>query len=58
MEISKLHNDVPDETPEVNAISKGWIWKLFFDWAARRDVARVGVVLISPHKHVIPKGFY
>ena len=33
------------------------LWEIFFDDAARHDGARVGVVFVSPEKHIIPYSF-
>ena len=62
---SKLYDDLPDETAEVNLInasSKEQVWHLFFDGASRTSlegniVAGVGVILISLHNYVIPHAF-
>jgi len=32
-------------------------WKMYFDGATRQDGAGVGVVLISPEKHILPYSF-
>lgn len=50
-ENSKLQGDILDEV-EMNMFSKEQMWQLFYDGAVRRDAARVGVMLVSPHKHV------
>ena len=60
---SKLYDDLPDEVAEVNMIhvlSEEQVWQLFFDGASRTSlegniIASVGVVLICPHNHVIPR---
>lgn len=54
---SKFHEDIPDNVAEIKAISKEQAWQLFFDSTTRKTTAGVGVVLIFPHKHVIPKGY-
>jgi len=32
-------------------------WEMYFDGAARQDGAGVGVVLVSPEKHILPYSF-
>src|SRR4051812_10438521 len=61
----KLYEDIPDEIAEVHAVQttlEDQVWKIFFDGASRvnpsRDLAAgVGIVLVSPHHHVIPRVF-
>lgn len=50
----KRYEDIPDEMIEVNMTCKGPVWLLFFNRVARKTFARVGVILITPHNHVIP----
>ena len=62
-ETSKLHEDIPDEVIEANTTSDDEVWQMFFDGASRmglkgKIVARVGVVLVSPHNHVLPRAFH
>ncbi|XP_020243277.1 uncharacterized protein LOC109821503 [Asparagus officinalis] len=57
-----LFEDLPDEPPEVNVTSLVEVWRMFFDDASRVGtsesiVAEVGVVLTSPHNHVLPQAF-
>ena len=57
--ISKLHEDISDEVIEANMTSNNEVWPIFFDDASRvgpkgKIVARVRVVFISPHNHVLP----
>ena len=61
----KLYDDLPDEIVEVNAThisSEEQVWQLFFDGASKigiegNIVTGLGVVLIFPHNHVIPRAF-
>lgn len=57
LEGSKLHGDILDEVAEVNVVSNEQGWQLFFDEVVRRAMTKVGVVLISPHKHMISRGY-
>ncbi|XP_020266503.1 uncharacterized protein LOC109841992 [Asparagus officinalis] len=57
-----LFEDLPDEPPEVNTTSSPEVWQMFFDGASRIGTSRsiitgVGVVLTSPHNHVLPRAF-
>ncbi|XP_020272535.1 uncharacterized protein LOC109847715 [Asparagus officinalis] len=57
-----LFEDLPDEPPEVNTTSSPEVWQMFYDGASRVGtsgsiVAGVGVVLTSPHNHVLPRAF-
>ncbi|XP_020258925.1 uncharacterized protein LOC109835356 [Asparagus officinalis] len=60
-----LFEDLPDEPPEVNVTSLPELWQMFFDGASRAAAAAadgsivvgVGVVLTSPHNHVLPRAF-
>ncbi|XP_020259051.1 uncharacterized protein LOC109835487 [Asparagus officinalis] len=57
-----IFEDLPDEPPEVNTTSSPEVWQMFFDSASRVGtsgsiVAGVGVVLTSPHNHVLPRAF-
>ncbi|XP_020263326.1 uncharacterized protein LOC109839307 [Asparagus officinalis] len=59
---TNLFEDFPDELPEVNLTSSPEIWQMFFDgasWVGTSGsiIAGVGVVLISPHNHVLPRAF-
>jgi len=62
---SKLYDDLSDEIAKVSMIhvsSEEQVWQLFFDGVSRTSpgeniVTGVGVVLISPHNHVIPRAF-
>ena len=62
---SKFYDDLPDEIVEVNLInasSEEQVWQLFYDGASRTNPKgniNVGmrVVIISPHKYVIPRPF-
>ncbi|KAL0552168.1 hypothetical protein IC582_011265 [Cucumis melo] len=51
----KLCDDLPDE--EVLFIESMEPWIMFFDGAARRSGAGVGIVFISPEKHMLPYSF-
>ena len=64
----EIYDDLPDETHEVNATSYQQVWRLYFDGASRAaNVASapgcskissgVGVVLVSPGKHVMPRAY-
>ena len=64
----EIYDDLSDETHEVNATSCQQVWCLYFDGASRAaNVASapgpskissgVGVVLVSPGKHVIPRAY-
>src|ERR1700722_16714861 len=57
-----LFDDMPDETHEANMTSGPQVGQLFFDGASRSSpgggiIAGVGVVLISPQNHVLPRAF-
>ncbi|XP_020271882.1 uncharacterized protein LOC109847047 [Asparagus officinalis] len=57
-----LFEDLPDEPPEDNLTSSPKVWQIFFDGASRVGtsgsiVAEVGVVLTSPHNHMLPQAF-
>jgi len=59
---SKLHEDISDEIFESNMTSEDEVWQMFFDGASRtgpkgKTIAGVGVVLISPQNHVLPRAF-
>ncbi|XP_020266133.1 uncharacterized protein LOC109841585 [Asparagus officinalis] len=62
-ESSKFYEDLPDEVAEACATQEViQVWKLFFDSASRANpnrgiIAGVGVILVSPGGHVIPRGF-
>ena len=61
-ESSKLYEDIPDEVFESNITSEDEVWQMFFDGVSRigpkgRTIAGVGVVLISPQNHVLPRAF-
>ena len=61
-ETSKLHTDISDEVIEANMTSEDDVWQMFFDSASRtgpigKIIARVGVVFVSPEKHVLPCAF-
>ncbi|KAL0539564.1 hypothetical protein IC582_023780 [Cucumis melo] len=51
----KLCDDLPDE--EVLFVESMEPWIMFFDGAARRNGASVGIVFISPEKHMLPYSF-
>ncbi|KAA0043322.1 uncharacterized protein E6C27_scaffold110G002330 [Cucumis melo var. makuwa] len=51
----KLCDDLPDE--EVLFVESMEPWIMFFDGAARRSGAGVGIVFISPEKHMLPYSF-
>ncbi|KAA0050334.1 uncharacterized protein E6C27_scaffold88G00600 [Cucumis melo var. makuwa] len=51
----KLCDDLPDE--EVSFVESMEPWIMFFDGAARRSGAGVGIVFISPEKHMLPYSF-
>src|SRR3954468_24771689 len=61
----RLYEDIPEEAAEVQLAQttlEDQVWQMFFDGASRvnpnRDLAAgVGIVLISPHHHVIPRAF-
>ncbi|KAA0060610.1 uncharacterized protein E6C27_scaffold22G004880 [Cucumis melo var. makuwa] len=48
----KLCDDLPDE--EVLFVESMETWIMFFDGGARRSGAGVGIVFISPEKHMLP----
>ena len=60
---SKLYEELPDEVAETCVTQETThVWKLFFDGASRANphgaiTTGVGVVLVSPNSHVIPRGF-
>ncbi|XP_020245394.1 uncharacterized protein LOC109823524 [Asparagus officinalis] len=62
-ESSKLYEDLQDEVTEACVTQEIiLVWRLFFDGASRANpnrgiTASVGVVLVSPGGHVIPRGF-
>ncbi|TYK05704.1 uncharacterized protein E5676_scaffold98G001850 [Cucumis melo var. makuwa] len=51
----KLCDDLPDE--EVLFVESMEPWFMFFDGATRRSGAGVGIVFISPKKHMLPYSF-
>jgi len=51
----ELNDDLPGE--EVFFVDVLLLWEMFFDGAARQDVAGAGVVLVSPKKHILPYSF-
>src|SRR3954470_17409084 len=61
----RLYEDIPDEAAEVHLAQttlEDQVWQMFFDGASRvnpsGDLATgVGIVLVSPHHHVIPRAF-
>src|SRR5436189_4239798 len=59
-----LFEEVPDETAELHsAQANPSVWQIYFDGASRTIprrglVAAVGIVLISPQNHVIPRAFF
>src|SRR5436853_3416307 len=63
--LEKLYEDIPDEVAEVHTVQitlEDQIWQMFFDGASRVNLSRelsagVGIVLISPQHHVIPRAF-
>lgn len=57
LENSKFHNSVTNEVAQANLVDKEETWQLLFDGMTRRTAPGVGVVLISPHEHVIPRGY-
>ena len=62
---TKFYEDLPVEVAEVfltQTSFEGQVWQLFFDGASRMGprgniIARVGVVLVSPHNYIIPRAF-
>src|SRR3954468_10056250 len=58
-----LFKELPDETAEVHsAQANPSVWQMYFNGASRTIpraglVAGVGIVLISPRDHVIPRAF-
>ncbi|XP_020243079.1 uncharacterized protein LOC109821302 [Asparagus officinalis] len=59
---TNLFEDLPDEPSKVNMTSPAEVWKMFFDGVSRVGtsgsiVVGVGVVLTSPHNHVLPRAF-
>ncbi|ONK57061.1 uncharacterized protein A4U43_C10F16210 [Asparagus officinalis] len=57
-----LFEDLPDEPPEANMTSSPEVWQMFFDGASRAGTSGsisvgAGVVLTSPHGHVLPRAF-
>ena len=65
LDIGTLFEDQPNETAEahfaqVNVYQS--VWQMYFDGALRTNphgglIAVVGIVLISPQNHVIPRAF-
>ena len=61
----KFYEDIPSEVAEVHDLQKpleNQVWQMFFDGASRVNPsgelsAGVGIVLISPQHHVIPRAF-
>src|SRR5436190_4831073 len=61
----RLYEDIPDESAEVHlaqTTQEDQVWQMFFDGASRVNpsgdlAAGVGIVLVSPHHHVIPRAF-
>src|SRR4051812_27774668 len=61
----RLYEDIPDESAEVHLAQttlEDQVWQMFFDGASRVNpsgdlAAGVGIVLVSPHHHVIPRAF-
>src|SRR3954469_22501681 len=61
----RLYEDIPDESAEVHLAQttlEDQVWQMFFDGASRVNpsgdlAADVGIVLVSPHHHVIPRAF-
>ncbi|TYK03499.1 uncharacterized protein E5676_scaffold121G001200 [Cucumis melo var. makuwa] len=51
----KLCEDLPDDEVFFTEVMEPWT--MYFDGAARRSGARVGIVLISPEKHMLPYSF-
>ncbi|KAA0059653.1 uncharacterized protein E5676_scaffold886G00800 [Cucumis melo var. makuwa] len=51
----KLCDDLPDE--EVLFVERMEPWIMFFDGATRRSGVGVGIVFISPEKHMLPYSF-
>src|SRR5436190_21968940 len=59
----RLYEDIPDEAAEVHLAQmtlEDQVWQMFFNGASRVNpsgdlVAGVGIVLVSPHRHVIPR---
>ncbi|XP_020255943.1 uncharacterized protein LOC109832885 [Asparagus officinalis] len=59
---TKIFEDLPDEPPEANTTSPEEVWQIFFDDASHVNtsgsiMAEVGVVLISPRSHMLPRAF-
>ncbi|XP_020249321.1 uncharacterized protein LOC109826716 [Asparagus officinalis] len=57
-----LFEDLPDESPEANVTSSPEVWQMFFNGASHVGmsgsiIVGVGVVLTSPHGHVLPRAF-
>src|SRR4051812_48555718 len=58
-----LFEELPDETAEVHSTQANLsVWQMYFDGASRTIprgglVAGVGIVLISPRDHFIPRAF-
>src|SRR5256886_3233891 len=61
----RLYEDFPDESAEVHLAQttlEDQVWQMFSDGASRVNpcgdlAAGVGIVLVSPHHHVIPRAF-
>ena len=51
----ELNDDLPCE--EVFVIDIFPPWEMYFDGAARQDGVRLGVVLVSHEKHILPYSF-
>ena len=51
----ELNYDLPKE--KVFFVDVLLLWGMFFDSVAQRDGAGVGVVLVSPEKHILPDSF-
>ncbi|XP_020258994.1 uncharacterized protein LOC109835429 [Asparagus officinalis] len=59
---TNLFEDMSDETHKVNVTSQEDVWRLYFDGASRVGtngsiITGVGVVLVSPQNHVLPRSF-
>src|SRR5438045_9782497 len=61
----RLYEDIPDESAEVHLAQttlEDQVWQMFFDGASRVNpsgdlAAGVGIVLVSPHHHLIMRAF-
>ncbi|KAI5344076.1 hypothetical protein L3X38_011953 [Prunus dulcis] len=51
----EISDDLPDEQVFFADVSPAWM--MFFDGSARKDGAGVGVVFVSPERHVLPYSF-